>query len=48
MSKFLKILSLIFLPLAAIVFVLALLGGVAGKHGKNFFIKEYDEQNIYG
>jgi hypothetical protein len=48
MSKFLKILSLIFLPLAALVFVLALLGGATGKHGKNFFIKEYDEQNIYG
>ncbi len=48
MSKFLKILGLIFLPMAALVFAFALLSGGAGKHGKNFFIKEYDEQNIYG
>lgn len=48
MSKFLKILGLIFLPVAALIFVFALLGDGTGKHGKNFFIKEYDEQNIYG
>jgi hypothetical protein len=48
MSNFMKVLGLIFLPLAAIVFVFAMLNGGAGKSGKNFFIKEYDEQNIYG
>jgi hypothetical protein len=48
MNKFLKIAGLLFLPVAAIVFAFALLNGGAGKRGKSFFIKEYDEQNIYG
>ncbi len=48
MSKFLKVIGLIFLPVAALIFVFALLNGSAGKSGKGFFIKEYDEQNIYG
>jgi len=48
MNKFLKIVGLLFLPVAAIVFVFALINGGAGKQGKGFFIKEYDEQNIYG
>jgi len=48
MNKFLKILGLIFLPVAALVVIFAALSGGTGKHGKSFFIKEYDEQNIYG
>ncbi|HUI30962.1 MAG TPA: hypothetical protein VLX91_12175 [Candidatus Acidoferrales bacterium] len=48
MGKFLKIIGLIFLPIAALVFVFALVNGGSGKSGRNFFIKEYDEQNIYG
>lgn len=48
MSNFLKIIGFVFLPVAAILFLFALLNGETGKSGKNFFIKEYDEQNIYG
>jgi hypothetical protein len=48
MSKFVKILGLIFLPVAAIVFVFAFLSNNAGKSNRSFFIREYDEQNIYG
>lgn len=48
MSKFLKIIGLIFLPVAAVIFVFTFLNGNADKSGKGFFIKEYDEQNIYG
>ncbi len=48
MNSFLKIVGLIFLPVALLVFLFAIISGGAGKQGKNFFIKEFDEQNIYG
>ncbi len=48
MNRLIKVIGLIFLPVAAILFVLALLSGRDGKTGKNFFIQEYDDQNIYG
>ncbi|HEY9165383.1 MAG TPA: hypothetical protein VIS48_04420 [Candidatus Kryptonia bacterium] len=48
MSKFMKVVGLLFLPIAAILIVAAMLNGRAGKIGKGFFIQEYDEQNIYG
>lgn len=47
MSKALKLLGLLFLPVAVIVFALAMFYGRTNKNGKNFFVKEYDEQNIY-
>ena len=48
MGKLLKIVGLIFLPVVALAFVFTLLNSGAGKSSKSFFIKEYDEQNIYG
>ncbi len=48
MSKVLKLLGLLFLPIAVLVFVFAIFYGRTGKSGKNFFLQEYDEQNIYG
>ncbi|MFZ1081376.1 MAG: hypothetical protein WAO19_05555 [Candidatus Kryptoniota bacterium] len=48
MSKFLKFIGLLFLPIAVVVFLFAILNGNANKSGKNFFIQEFDEQNIYG
>jgi len=48
MSTFVKVVGLIFLPLAAIVLIFTMLNSGSGKSGRGFFIKEYDEQNIYG
>ncbi|MGO9481015.1 MAG: hypothetical protein ACLP05_04435 [Candidatus Kryptoniota bacterium] len=48
MSKFLKFIGLLFLPIAALVFLFAILNSKAGKSGKNLFIQEFDDQNIYG
>ena len=48
MSKLLKVIGLLFLPIAAIVLVFTILNGRTSKSGKSFFIQEYDEQNIYG
>ncbi len=47
MSKLIKVIGLLFLPLAALLFVFAFIAKT-GKNGKNVFVQEYDEQNIYG
>ena len=47
MSKALKLLGLLSLPVAVIVFAFAIFHGRTNKNGKNFFVREYDEQNIY-
>lgn len=48
MSKALKLIGLLFLPVAVIIFMFTLLGGKSGRNGKSPFLHEYDEQNIYG
>ena len=48
MSKFLKVIGLLFLPVAAIIFMFALFNGKPAKRGKGLFVQEFDEQNIYG
>lgn len=48
MSKAVKLIGLLFFPVAVIIFVFAFLGGRPGKDGKHLFLHEYDEQNIYG
>ncbi len=48
MSKLVKLIGLLFLPVAVIAFVVALFYGKPGKNRKSFFIQEFDEQNIYG
>jgi hypothetical protein len=48
MSKFFKVLGLLFLPVAAIILLFAVLNGKSGRNGNGFYIKEFDEQNIYG
>lgn len=48
MSKAIKLIGLLFLPLAVIIFILTFLGNKPGKNAKDFFLHEYDEQNIYG
>lgn len=48
MSSLLKVLGLLFLPIAAFFFALAILNGKSSRVGKGFFIQEFDEQNIYG
>lgn len=48
MSRLIKVMGLLFLPVAAIVVVFALLNGKTRKNGKSLFVQEFDEQNIYG
>ncbi len=48
MSKIVKLVGILFLPVAVIIFIFAFLGGRAGEKGKDLFLQEYDEQNIYG
>lgn len=48
MSRIVKVMGLLFLPLAAIIFISYLLGGKSAREGKSFFIQEFDEQDIYG
>ncbi len=48
MSRLVKMIGLLFLPIAAIIFLFALLGGKQRKNGKSVFVQEYDEQDIYG
>ncbi len=48
MNKIVKMIGLLFLPIAAIIFLAALLDGKAGKNRKKMFLQEYDEQDIYG
>jgi hypothetical protein len=48
MSRLIKVIGLLFLPVAALVFIFALLSGKAAKGGKGLFVQEFDEQNIYG
>lgn len=48
MSKLVKLVGLLFLPIAVIAFMAALFYGKPGKSGKGVFIQEFDEQNIYG
>lgn len=48
MSKIVMVIGLLFLPVAAIIFVFVLLGGKSAREGKSLFLQEYDEQDIYG
>jgi hypothetical protein len=48
MSRVVKVIGLLFLPVAAIVFLFAMLGSKSGKDEKSTFVQEYDEQDIYG
>ncbi len=48
MSRALKLIGLLFLPVAVIIFIFTLLGGKTGRNGNSMFLHEYDEQNIYG
>ena len=48
MSKFLKFIGLLFLPIAAVILLFAVLNGKTVKDGKSFFVQEFDDQNIYG
>lgn len=48
MSKLVKLVGLVFLPVAVIAFAIAFFYGKPGKGGKSFFLQEFDEQDIYG
>ena len=48
MSRLVKVIGLLFLPVAAIIFLFAMLSGKSRKNGKSIFVQEYDEQDIYG
>ena len=48
MSRIVKVIGLLFLPVAAIIFLFAMLDGKSSKTGKSTYVQEYDEQDIYG
>ncbi len=48
MNKLIKLIGIFLLPIAALIFVLSFVNLKTSKRGKEFFIKEFDEQNIYG
>jgi len=48
MTKLIKMIGLLFLPVAAVVLIVTMFNARLGKGTKNIFIQEYDEQDIYG
>ncbi len=48
MNKIIKLVGLLFLPLAILIFVVSFFNTRTPRSGKGFFIQEFDEQNIYG
>lgn len=48
MKTFLKVIGLFALPLVAGIIIMKFFLRRVNKRNSGFFIKEYDEQNIYG